>query len=62
MERSRYPDGTRDDTSTSQLMVDAHMNDKNNIILEVKDLKLHFPIYRGLIPAAWWAMSKPWMA
>ena len=25
------------------------MNDKNNTILEVKDLKLHFPIYRGLI-------------
>ena len=26
-----------------------HMNDKKNIILEVKDLKLYFPIYRGLI-------------
>ncbi len=25
------------------------MNDKDNVILEVKDLKLHFPIYRGLI-------------
>ncbi len=25
------------------------MNGKNNVILEVKDLKLHFPIYRGLI-------------
>jgi len=27
----------------------AHMNDQNNVLLEVKDLKLHFPIYRGLI-------------
>lgn len=27
----------------------THMDDKNNIILEVKDLKLYFPIYRGLI-------------
>jgi oligopeptide/dipeptide ABC transporter ATP-binding protein len=25
------------------------MNDKGNVILEVKDLKLYFPIYRGLI-------------
>src|SRR5664279_1920600 len=25
------------------------MNDKDNIILEVKDLKLHFPIYQGLL-------------
>ncbi|MBI5959844.1 MAG: ATP-binding cassette domain-containing protein [Chloroflexi bacterium] len=25
------------------------MNDKNNIILEVKNLKLHFPIYKGII-------------
>lgn len=25
------------------------MNDKENIILEVKNLKLHFPIYRGLL-------------
>jgi oligopeptide/dipeptide ABC transporter ATP-binding protein len=25
------------------------MNDKDNVILEVKDLKLYFPIYRGLI-------------
>src|SRR5512145_392935 len=25
------------------------MNDTNKTILEVKDLKLHFPIYRGLI-------------
>jgi oligopeptide/dipeptide ABC transporter ATP-binding protein len=25
------------------------MNDNHNVILEVKDLKLHFPIYRGLI-------------
>ena len=28
------------------------MNDKDNVILEVKDLKLHFPIYRGLIQRA----------
>ncbi len=27
----------------------THMDDKNDIILEVKDLKLYFPIYRGLI-------------
>src|SRR5215212_9682228 len=25
------------------------MNDKDKIILEVKDLKLHFPIYQGLL-------------
>ncbi len=25
------------------------MNDENNLILKVKDLKLHFPIYRGLL-------------
>jgi len=25
------------------------MDDQNNILLEVKDLKLYFPIYRGLI-------------
>ncbi len=25
------------------------MSDKNKVILEVKDLKLHFPIYRGLL-------------
>ena len=25
------------------------MNKKNKVILEVKDLKLYFPIYRGLI-------------
>src|SRR5688572_18940741 len=25
------------------------MNNKNDIILEVKNLKLHFPIYRGVL-------------
>lgn len=27
----------------------ASMNDTNNILLEVKNLKLHFPIYRGFV-------------
>src|SRR5258708_13119376 len=30
-------------------MTDKSMTEDSNVILEVKDLKLYFPIYRGLI-------------
>src|SRR5215212_7825447 len=51
MERSRCTYGTREPEYSGQLsQIYGHslMNNKENVILEVKNLKLHFPIYRGL--------------